>query len=112
MSASRPNCTAWNSAMGLPNCRRSCAYFAACPHAPHASPQQLRRNPDPPFVQRLNRNLVPLAHFAQNIRDWDAAIIQQQLRTWDDARIPSLSSFLPTLKPAISRSTRNAVMPL
>ena len=30
----------------------------------------------------------------------------------DEARMPSLSSFLPTWKPGKARSTRKAVMPL
>ena len=64
--------------------------------AGHSS--HLRSDADAAFVQSLDRDLVAFAHFAQHVgfRHRQSSRISSQV---DDARIPSLSSFLPTVNP-------------
>ena len=74
-------------------------------------PQHLRADADAPFVQRLDGDLVALADLAHHVLlgTRQSSRISSQV---EEARIPSLSSFLPTWNPGNSRSTRNAVIPL
>ena len=58
---------------------RSCAYFTANSHAPARQAKHLRANADAAFVQRLNRDLVALANFAQHVLLGHAAVFQDQL---------------------------------
>ena len=50
-----------------------CIFPGAARHSRHLS-----ANSDAPFIQRLNGNLVPFAHFAQNICLGYAAVFQNQ----------------------------------
>ncbi len=74
--------------------------------------EHLGADADAPFVERLDRDLVALAR-PRRARDRRAtrqsSKISSQVLL---ARMPSLSSFLPTVKPGVPRSTRKAVMPL
>ena len=74
--------------------------------------EHLRADADAAFVQRLDRDLVALADLAEHVRargTWQSSRTSSHVL---DARMPSLSSFWPTVKPGVPRSTRNAVMPL
>ena len=71
----------------------------------------LRADADAPLVERLDGDLVALADLAEHVLLRHAAVFEDQL-AGDEARMPSLSSFLPTVKPGKSRSMRKAVMPL
>ena len=51
---------------------------------------------------------LPISPRTFSAGTWQSSKSNSQV---EDARIPSLSSFLPTLKPGESRSTKKAVMP-
>ena len=63
----------------MPNCLRSCAYFAACSRRRGARPSHLRADADAAFVQRLDGDLVALADFAEHVRFRHAAVFENQL---------------------------------
>ena len=77
--SARANWTAWNSAMGLPNWRRSCAYLAAWVQAPVARPRQLRGDADAAFVEGFDGDLVAFADLAEDVGGGDAAVVEEEL---------------------------------
>ena len=64
--------------MALPNCLRSWNIWQRVfPRAPRQA-QHLRADANAPFVQRLDGNLVALAHFAQHVFLRHLAVFQDQ----------------------------------
>ena len=97
--------------MRVPNCLRSWTYFSAAFNAPRAMPSIWAPMPILPMLRVSMATLYPLptspSKFAPGTRQFS-----NSTSVVLDARIPSLSSFLPTLSPSNSRSTMNAVIPL
>ena len=73
-------------------------------------PEHLRADADAPFVERLDRDLVAFADLAEHARVGTRQSSKSNSQVLL-ARMPSLSSFLPTVNPGVPRSTMNAVMP-
>jgi hypothetical protein len=73
--------------------------------------EHLRADADAAFVEGLDGDLVALAGLAEHLRGGDAQSRKMSSQVLE-ARMPSLSSFLPRVKPGVPFSTRNAVMPL
>ena len=72
----------------------------------------LRADADAALVQGLDRDLVADADVADARSRRAPRSPRARARWCSNARMPSLSSFLPTVKPGSSRSTTKAVMPL
>ena len=78
MSASL-NWTAWNSAIGLPNCRRSFAYAYARSYAPCASPTPIAATEIRP-PSRISRNCVkPSPARAEQVPLRHGAVLEREL---------------------------------
>ena len=71
----------------------------------------LRADADAALVQRFDRDLVALADLAEHAASRHDAVFEACSSQVLLARMPSLSSFLPTVNPGVPRSTMNAVMP-
>ena len=97
--------------MGLPNCLRSLGVGDGVIERAARQADHLRADGDAAFVQRLDGDLVALARlrpctFSRGTRQLSR--ISSQV---EDARRPSLSSFLPTWKPgklALDQEGRDA----
>ena len=74
-------------------------------------PHHLGADPDPSLVQGLDGDLVALAELSSTFSP-GTRTSSSTSSVVDEARIPSLSSFFPTEKPGMSRSTMKAVIPL
>ena len=77
--SARANCTAWNSAMGLPNWRRSCGVTGGMAPGAGGQAEHLRADADAAFVQGLDGDFVALAGFAEHVVRGHAAVVEDQL---------------------------------
>ena len=101
----------WKSAIAFPNCLRSWAYFAAYSQAPRATPAICAPIPMRPSFKVSMAILYPLPTSPRtfDLGTRQSSRINSQV---EEARMPSLSSFLPTVNPGNSFSIIKAVMPL
>src|SRR6185312_13884466 len=100
----------WNSASGFPNCVRSRVYCTVASSAPRATPILCAPMPMRPSFSVSIAILYPCPTGPRTF----AAGTTHPSRMSSvvlEARMPNLSSFLPTENPAKPRSTMNAVMP-
>ena len=68
----------WNSAIALPNCLRSLRVLAGVFPGAAGQADHLRADADAAFVQRLDRDLVALAGFAEHVLFGNTAIFENQ----------------------------------
>ena len=87
--------------MALPNCLRSLTYLRGAVPRALRQPKHLRADADASLVQRLDGNLVALARLAEHVGGGDPQSSKMSSQVME-ARMPSLSSFLPTEKPGKS----------
>ena len=105
------NWTPWNSPIGLPELLALGRVGEGVVEGALGGTDHLGADPDAALVERLDRDLVALADLADDVLlgTRTSSRISSQVEL---ARMPSLSSFLPTSKPSKSRSTMKLVIPL
>ena len=103
-------CTICSAINLLPNCTRVCAYFPAACNAASAMPTEIAPTKGRDASNVRIAHLKPLPSRPSRADSGTKQSVSTNSEV-AEARMPILSSTLPTLKPSVSVGTMNAVSP-